>query len=136
MALCLTVILILTALLVGVVLGIRKTEESLCELRARIKELGDKSTQVLIFLSFAIGAAVLLGSERSQLSVSQEMALAGAMRSWVSAIFPVVAGIVPLKEFRTDNHRWYSVVRWIKFSLLWAAIVIIVVGTFQFYHAV
>ena len=138
MTLYLTVVLvlILLALLVGILLGIRHTDESLCQLRVRIKELGDKSTQLLTFLSFALAVVVILESGPSPLQASQKLALAGAMRSWVCAIFPVVVGILPLKEFRSNNTRWYSIVRWFKFALLWAAIGIIVLGAIQFYYAV
>lgn len=102
MTLCYPLVLILFALLVGVVLGNRNTDETSCQLRVRIKELGDKSTQLLLFLSFAIAAVVLLGygnDSAHSSQVAQKIVDSGAMRSWVFAIFPVVVGILPLKEF-------------------------------------
>jgi hypothetical protein len=134
MTLCLTVVLILLAVLVGILLGNRDTDETLCQLSLRIKELGDKSTQLLTFLSFAIAAVVFLGYGSNPASqVAQKILQSGAMRWWVSAIFPVLAGVFPVKEFRHNNLQWYSVVRWSKFILLWVALGYIVVGAVKFY---
>jgi len=139
--LCCTTILILIALLVGILLGSRSTEENLCLLRVRIKELGDKSSQLLTFLSFAIAAVVFLGYGHDSASsqVAQKIVQSGAMRWWVSAIFPVVFGIFPLKEFWkicNDKLRWYSIVRWFKFWLLWVALGCIVWGAVKFSLAI
>jgi hypothetical protein len=142
MTLCWTLVLILLALLFGIFLGYRHTEESECQLRMRIKELGDKSTQLLLFLSFAIAAVVVLGygndpGHSSQ--VAQKIVQGGAMRWWVFAIFPVVVGILPLKEFwriYDDKLRWYRTVRWLKFWLLWIAIFYIIMGAIQFCRAI
>lgn len=35
-----------------------------------------------------------------------------------------------------DKLRWYSIVRWFKFALLWVAIGFIVLGAVQFYRAI
>jgi hypothetical protein len=34
------------------------------------------------------------------------------MRWWVLAILPTVIGILPLKEIRENNRRWYGFLRW------------------------
>jgi hypothetical protein len=139
MILCWTAGLILLAFLVGIVVGYPSTNETLCALRVRIKELGDKSTQVLLFLSFAIAAVVFLGygqAPGSPSPVSLKIVQGGALLSWVSAIFPVIVGVLPLKEFGRNNLRWYRIVRWFKFWLLWIAIAYIVCGAVKFYRAI
>lgn len=134
---CLDLVLILLGLLVGCALGYRNTDETQCGLSVRIKELGDKSNLLLVFLSFAFVAAVTLQSGEKTITDGQRHALTIAMRCWVSAIFPVVVGIVPVKEFGGNNpRRWYSIVRWCKFWLLWLAIAYIVIGAIEFYRAV
>jgi hypothetical protein len=105
------------------------------ELRKRIKELNNKGTQVLIFLGFGIAATVLLWST-DLLNAAQQDLLLGAMRWWVLAILPTVIGILPLKELRENNLRWYSFLRWLKFVLLWLAIILIVVGTTFFVRSI
>jgi hypothetical protein len=105
------------------------------ELRKRIKELNNKGTQVLIFLGFGIAATVLLWST-DLLNAAQQDLLLGAMRWWVLAILPTVIGILPLKELRENNRRWYGFLRWLKFVLLWLAIIFIVVGTTFFVRSI
>jgi hypothetical protein len=60
----------------------------------------------------------------------------GALHWCVSAIFPVVVRILPLKEFLRDNIRWYRIARWFKFWLLWIAIFYIMIGAIQFHRAI
>jgi hypothetical protein len=105
------------------------------ELRKRIKELNNKGTQLLIFLGFGIAATVLLWST-DLLNAAQQDLLLGAMRWWVLAILPTVIGILPLKELRENNRRWYGFLRWLKFVLLWLAIIFIVVGTTFFVRSI
>jgi len=105
------------------------------ELRKRIQELNAKGTQVLMFLSFGIAATVLLWSTDLLADVEQDLLL-GAMRWWVLAILPAVIGILPLKEIRENNRWWYGFVRWLKFVLLWSAIICIVVGTIYFLRSI
>lgn len=63
--------------------------DKLEHLDKRIKDLNDKGTQVLLFLSFAIAAAVLLWSNKpSSMNATQENLLLGATHCWVWAIFP------------------------------------------------
>lgn len=143
MALSVNAILIIVSLsvslLLGVVLGYPNNGEALCELKGRIGELGDKSTQLLMFLSFGIAAIVLLGYASAGgpgKLVSDKIVQSGALRWWVSAIFPVLAGVLPLKEFGRDNLRWYRIVRWLKFWLLWAAILHVAFGAYKFFRAI
>ena len=117
------------------VLGWRATEESLCDLKTRIKELGEKSTQVLTFLSFAIAAVVVLGYSSQGDSVSKKVIQSRTLHLWVLAIFPVAAGVLPVKEFWRDSPRWYRIVRWFKFWLLWVALLYIVCGAIRFFRA-
>ena len=133
------VISILLSFLAAMLLGCRHTCESLSDLKGRIKELGEKSTQVLIFLSFAIAAVVFLGygqDSPSNHQISDRIVQSGTLRLWVLAIFPVAVSVLPLKEFRRDNLRWYRSVRWLKFLLLWAAIVYILLGAFSFSRSI
>jgi hypothetical protein len=105
------------------------------ELRTRIEELNSRGTRVLIFLSFGIAAAVLLWSA-DLLSVGQQDLLLRAMRWWVLAIVPTVIGVLPLKEIRENNNSWYGFVRWLKFVVLWLAIIFILVGTTYFLRCI
>lgn len=90
---------------------------------------------MLIFLSFGIAAAVLLWSA-DLLSVGQQDFLLRAMRWWVLAIVPTVIGVLPLKEIRENSHSWYGFVRWLKFVLLWLAIIFILAGTTYFLRCI
>ena len=105
------------------------------ELSDRNKEFGDKSTQLFIFLSFAILGAVTVRSSPS-LGTSQTLAVSGAMGWWVWAFYPVLLGVLPLKEFGWQKPRWYGFIRWLKVLLLWIAVAFIVCGAFQFTRAI
>jgi hypothetical protein len=105
------------------------------ELEERIEELGAKSSQLLLFLSFAITAAAVLRSSQNPIGAYQQTALTHAMRWWIRAVFPILIGILPVKEMNWGSPLWYQIVRWSKVVLLWAAIVFIVFGAMQFYCA-
>lgn len=105
------------------------------ELRRRIEELNNRATRVLIFLSFGIAAAVLLWSTDLLTAIEQDLLLR-AMRWWVLAILPAVTGILPLKEIRENNRRWYSFIRWLKVALLWLVILCIIVGATYFTRSI
>jgi cytochrome bd-type quinol oxidase subunit 2 len=105
------------------------------EVRKRIEELNRRNTQLLIFLSFGIAAAVLLWST-DLLNALQQDLLLSAMRWWALAILPAVVGILPLKEIRENNRSWYSFLRWFKFVLLWLAIICIIAGTIYFIRSI
>jgi hypothetical protein len=80
-------------------------KEQLNFLAIRLGELNNTASQVLIFLSFAIVAAVTF------LAVNPGPAAKGAihwaLRWWIGAIFPTVIGILPLKEIRDRDVLWY-----------------------------
>lgn len=113
--------------------GETSVSQDIEELSNRIKELGDKSTQVLIFLSFAL-VVVASVSSNAALGANQKLALTQAMRWWVWALFPVIVGILPLKEIRWKNPRWYQFIRGFKVVLLWGAALLILFGAWQFRH--
>lgn len=105
------------------------------ELRKRIDELNHKGAQILIFLGIGIVATVLLWSTDLLTALQQDFLLR-AMRWWVLAILPAVIGILPLKEFRENNRVWYGSVRYVKFTLLWLAIIFIIAGTTYFLRSI
>jgi hypothetical protein len=95
-------------------------EATLRSLEQRIKELNDKATQLLTFLSFAlVVAAILETSSGNRLGVCQAILVTFAMRCWVFAIFPILVGILPVKAL-----------------LLCAAILLILFGTLFFLCAI
>ncbi len=99
--------------------------EKLNDLKDRIKEFGEKANQLLLFLSFAVVAAATLNLQDFPL-------VRVAMRWWILAIFPVLVAVLPLKEFGWDKPSWYYAVVWIKFVLLWVAVVLGLIGAIQF----
>jgi len=105
------------------------------ELRKRIEDLNRKSAQILLFLGVGIAATVLLWSTDLLTAIQQDFLLR-AMRWWALAILPAVLGILPLKEFRENSHRWYGFIRYLKFVLLWLAIISIIIGTMYFLRSI
>ena len=109
-------------------------KEQLSFLATRLGELNNTASQVLIFLSFAIVAAVTF------LAVNPGPAAKGAihwaLRWWIGAIFPTVIGILPLKEIRDRDVLWYRALLWVRFVLMWSAIACIFVGAIWFFKAV
>ena len=99
----------------------------------RINELGNKSTQLLLFLSFAIVGAATLNSH--ELPVDSALVRA-AMSWWVIAVFPVLLGVAPVKDLKWKDVHWYRVMAWVKCVLLWAAVVLSIGGAIQFFRAV
>jgi uncharacterized membrane protein YhaH (DUF805 family) len=100
----------------------------------RIRQLGEKSIQLLLFLSFAFVAMAALKGNHA-VTERQQHALTMAMRWWVWALVPALAGVVPLRDFAErsrNNHRWYERIRWLKVTLLCIAIVLILVGVVYF----
>jgi hypothetical protein len=57
------------------------------------------------------------------------------MHWWMCAVYPVILGIVPLKEIRWNNPTWYAIVHWVKFSLVWVACIFVFIGARHFIHA-
>ncbi len=109
-------------------------KDELSHKAARLAELNNTSTQVLIFLSFAIVAAVTFFSPA--LGPSSRGAVVWALRWWIGAIFPTVIGIIPLKEIRNDSVPWYTFILWMRQLLLWCAIICIFIGAVQFLKAI
>ena len=108
-----------------------KTTEG--DLSQRINELGDKATQLLTFLSFAIVSAVLLETAQPPvLSPYQRGAIRWAMRFWVMALFPILINVFPVKDFKWGNVGWYDRARWGKFGLLGLSVFLIVSGVVKF----
>jgi hypothetical protein len=106
-------------------------------LQIRIKQLGDKATQLLLFLSFALVAAVLLETSNPHLlGRRQTTLLTFAMRCWAGAIFPILVGVLPVKELSDQSEEWYNIVRWSKFVLIWVSIILIILGTIFFVCAI
>jgi hypothetical protein len=108
-------------------------EKQFEDLEQRIKELGDKSSQTLLFLSFALVVAATLKDKSDS---SHHVALKCAMCWWSWALFPILLGIPPVKEFREGNFRWYRIIHWSKVALLWVAIIIIMCGAWEFARSI
>jgi len=103
------------------------------DLGIRINELGTKSTQLLLFLTFAILGAVTLST--AQFPADQALVRV-ATWWWILAVFPVLIGVLPVKDFKWNNCAWYRFLVRAKFLLLWAAVTFSTVGTIQFLRAV
>ena len=74
-------------------------------LEDRIKELGDKATQLLTFLSFAIAAALILASSNPVgQGRYQKLALKLAIRCWVLAFVPILLNVLPVKGAWQDHN--------------------------------
>jgi hypothetical protein len=108
--------------------------EKLTFIAARLQELNNTASQVLIFLSFAIVAGVTYLNPGMELS--RRSAVHFALRWWTGAIFPTVAGIIPLKEVRDRDLWWYRFLLRMRLLLMWSAIICIFVGAVEFFRAV
>jgi len=97
----------------------------------RIKELNDKSTQVLLFLSFALTAAAILWSSQLATCGVRDL-LRLAMRRWAWAVFPTILIVAPLKDIAFNNPVWYQGLRVFKVVLLLASVACILWGTWDF----
>jgi hypothetical protein len=106
--------------------------ESDDDLAIRINELATKATQLLQFLSFAILGAATLRSAR----FPADQTLVRAMWWWILAVFPILLAVLPVKDVRWNCHGWYRFLVWVKFLLLWVAVVFSGVGAVQFLRAV
>jgi hypothetical protein len=107
-------------------------DRDLKELQKRIKQLNDKASQMLLFLSFAIvgGATVNAAALPANPALVRS-----AMQWWVWAVAPVLIGVLPLRELRWNNKRWYWWVRAIKVAVMWVAVGLSAKGAWQFWHA-
>jgi hypothetical protein len=111
-------------------------EDRLKHLEDRIKELNEKASQLLLFLSFALVVAAILETQGDKLGHCQTTFLTFGMRCWAVAIFPILIGVLPVKEIRERDEKWYSSVQWFKFAMLGVAIVCIMIGTLFFVCAI
>jgi len=99
---------------------------------ARINELGNKSTQLLLFLTFAIlGAATLMTKD----CAGQERLVRAAAWWWMWAVFPVLLGVLPVKDFRWNNRTWYRFLVCTKCLLLWTSVILSGICAIQFIRA-
>jgi hypothetical protein len=115
-------------------------DDGITRLKERIKELNDKATQMLLFLSFAIvGAATVNADKLPAPAAAAHVRL--AISWWVRAVFPVLFGVLPLKDFwwsklRWSQHGWFSFLLWAKVVFLWAAVLLSAWGAVHFLRAV
>jgi hypothetical protein len=103
------------------------------DLAMRINELGNKSTQLLLFLTFAVLGGVTLMSRDC---AGQERLVRAATWWWMLAVFPVLFGVLPVKDFNWNNRRWYRFLVCAKCVSLWTAVILSGTGAFQFLRAV
>jgi hypothetical protein len=106
------------------------------ELKDRIKELNEKATQMLLFLSFAlVGAATV---KQTPLRVDDTL-VRSAMQWWMWAVVLVLFVVLPLKEladlFGWDRKRWYTGLKWGKAIVLAIAVVVSLLGVKAFLRA-
>jgi peptidoglycan biosynthesis protein MviN/MurJ (putative lipid II flippase) len=66
------------------------------------------------------------------LGFSQKSALRWALRFWVGAFVPILANVLPVKEFCWETPSWYRKVRLGKVILLWLAVILIFAGVVAF----
>jgi len=106
-------------------------KQEIDELEKRIKELGDKSTQVLIFLSFAMVSIITL-ENRTNICNHILYSLNISLLWLEAALIPVLLGVLPLKEICIRNHKYYVFLVMLKFFLLIIAIIFILFGIISF----
>jgi hypothetical protein len=111
-----------------------ETEAKLVFIATRLQELNNTASQILIFLSFAIVAGVTYLTPA--IDLSRRTAVHFALRWWIGAIFPTVAGILPMKEVRDKDLVWYRFLLRMRFVLMWSAIICILIGAVEFFKAV
>jgi hypothetical protein len=111
-------------------------ERRIRSLLERIEQLGNKSTQVLIFLSFAFLATVTLKSDRV-ITQSQQRDLTCAMRCWSWALPLVLLQVLPVRDLvdyakSWKRVMWYELIRWLKVIFLFGAVILIIIGAAYF----
>ncbi len=80
--------------------------------------------------------AAILETTGDKLGQCQAMLLTFGMRFWSIAIFPILFGILPVKEIRGSDETWYTFIRRGKIVALWVAIIFIMIGTLFFACAI
>jgi hypothetical protein len=101
------------------------------EISHRINELGAKSSQVLLFLSFAMVSVAILETIKD----APVTALNNALWWWKCALLPILVSIVPLKEVRWKVLAWYKFIQWMRIGLIWWAVILIAGGVVSFFRA-
>jgi cytochrome bd-type quinol oxidase subunit 2 len=110
---------------------IDETSKRTEEISERINELATKSTQVLLFLSFAMLSVATLQTVTN----ARTAALNNALWWWKLALLPVLMAILPMKEFRWKTLAWYKCIQRARVFLLWLAVILIVFGVLSFFKA-
>jgi len=105
--------------------------DSIEEISHRINELGNKSTQVLLFLSFAMVSVATLETIKD----APTAALNSALWWWKCALIPILLSVVPLKEVRWKTLTWYQWIQRMRVGLIWLAVALIVFGLISFFKA-
>lgn len=108
-------------------------ENNIEKLSERIKELGDKSTQILLFLSFAMVSVAALESVDKLKALLPSLNC--ALYFWKWALIPTLLGVVPVKEFWWQCTPWYRIVRIGKVVLHYATVILIFLGISFFIKA-
>jgi hypothetical protein len=102
----------------------------------RIKELSDKSTQLLLFLSFAMLSVAALETVDNKALKDLHPVLNSALWWWKLALIPTLAGVPPVKEIcRRRTIKCYGWIRRVKVWLLWAAVILMFIGILRFIQA-
>ena len=109
-------------------------KQELERLSMRLQELNNTSSQILIFLSFAIVAAVTFLTAAND--PARKNAISSALHWWIGAIFPTLIGIIPLKLVHDRSLSWHLFLLWMRFVLLCSAIGCIFVGAIKFFSAI
>jgi|SRR5215469_23299 len=107
------------------------------DMSERIKGLNDKGNQLLLFLSFALVAAVTLEvAGKDVLTELQAPALRWAIRLWVLALFPILLSVLPVRELFLRFGWSLNKLRWYKAILLFLSIMAIGFGSAYFLKAI
>jgi hypothetical protein len=77
----------------------------------------------------------IAGFEPSTEALNDQI-LVRAMWWWILAVFPILLAVLPVKDFRWNSHTWYRFLVWVKFVLLWVAVVFSGIGAIHFLRAV
>lgn len=102
----------------------------------RIQQLNDKSTQMLLFLSFALLAVATLVDKHQNEYFRQSMVW------WGRAMYPVLVGVLPVKEGHTllpsciTKDCWYKFIRVLKVFALLIAVAVSIGGAHRFVQGV
>jgi hypothetical protein len=97
----------------------------------RINELGTKSGQILLFLSFAMAMVSVVAIKEAK----ESAALNDALWWWKWALIPILVGILPMKELGWNSLSWYRVIWKTRAVLLWIAVLLILSGVWSFLKA-